>query len=124
VSSGLELDSIADEVTVHFPWGSLLNGALAEDESVFAALCRLPRVGGGLTLMVSLTDRDGRAPLSDRDIARVTHAHRSCGFALIEHRAVTRSDVDSARSTWGKRLDVGGSRDGQLLRLVRVSARD
>jgi 16S rRNA (adenine(1408)-N(1))-methyltransferase len=118
----LELESIADEVTVHFPWGSLLRGALAEDDGVFAAICRLPRVGGTLTLMLSVTARDGRAPLSERDVARVTRAYRSYGFALREHRAVRRPDVDAVRSSWGKRLDVGGSRPGQLLRLIRGSA--
>jgi 16S rRNA (adenine(1408)-N(1))-methyltransferase len=118
----LSLESVADEVTVHFPWGSLLRGALAEDESVFAALCRLPRPGGALTLMLSITARDGRAPLDDRDIARIRRTYRSGGLVLVEHRAVARADVDVARSSWGKRLDVGGMRPGLLLRFVRDSA--
>jgi hypothetical protein len=40
----------------------------------------------------------------------------------VEDRAAARNDVDAARSTWGKRLDVGGTRPGRLLQLVRVSA--
>jgi hypothetical protein len=71
---------------------------------------------------LSLITRDGRAPLSDRDIARVTAAYRSCGFTVMESRAITRADVDAARSSWGKRLDVGGARPGRLLRLVRDGA--
>jgi 16S rRNA (adenine(1408)-N(1))-methyltransferase len=115
----LELEALADEVTVHFPWGSLLRGALAEDDDVFAAICRLPRIGGTLTLMLSLTARDGRAPLGEEDIVRVRRAYGWCGFALAQCRAVARADVDAARSSWGKRLDVGGSRPGQLLRFIR-----
>ena len=118
---GLSLECVADEVTVHFPWGSLLRGALAEDESVFAAICRLPRSGGVLTLMLSVTARDGRAPLDDRDVARVRRAYRSGGLVLADQRAVTRADVDVARSSWGKRLGVGGTRAGLLLRFVRDS---
>jgi 16S rRNA (adenine(1408)-N(1))-methyltransferase len=118
----LALHSFTDELTIHFPWGSLLRGALAEDESVFAAICRLPRPGGRLTLAFSVTDRDGRAPLSAHDIARVRRAYRWSGFAAIEDRAVERSDVAAARSSWGKRLDVGGTRPGHLLRFLRGSA--
>ena len=118
----LALESVADEVTVHFPWGSLLRGALAEDERVFAAICRLPRPGGVLTVMLSVTARDGRAPLDETDVARVRRAYRSCGLVLDDHRAVTRADVHAAGSSWGKRLGVGQTRPGLLLRFVRDSA--
>jgi 16S rRNA (adenine(1408)-N(1))-methyltransferase len=118
----LALAAVADEVTVHFPWGSLLRGALAEDESVFEALCRLPRPGGVLTLMLSVTARDGRAPLTEGDVARMVRAYRSRGFVVAANHPVMRTDVHAARSSWGKRLDVGGARPGRLLRLVRDSA--
>ena len=118
----LALDSFADELTVHFPWGSLLRGALAEDKSVFDAICRLPRPGGRLALAFSVIDRDGRAPLSAKDVARVTREYRWSGFSLVEDRAVERFDVAAARSSWGKRLDVGGKRPGRLLRFRRASA--
>lgn len=118
----LSLDSFADEVTIHFPWGSLLRGALAEDESVFDAICRLPRPGGRLALAFSVIDRDGRAPLSAKDIVRVTREYRWSGLTLVEERALDRADVVAARSTWGKRLDVGGKRPGRLLRFQRGSA--
>jgi 16S rRNA (adenine(1408)-N(1))-methyltransferase len=118
----LVLEDIADEVTIHFPWGSLLRGALAEDAGVFAAICRLPRPGGRLTLLLSVVARDGRAPLADNDLARVMAAYRARRFSLMERRAIARADVDAARSSWGKRLDVGRTRPGQLLRFRRGSA--
>lgn len=118
----LALACIADEVTVHFPWGSLLRGALAEDETVLDALCGLPRPGGSLTLVLSVTARDGRAPLAEGDVARVTRPYLSRGFVVAANRPVMRADVDAARSSWGKRLDVGGTRPGWLLRFVRDSA--
>lgn len=109
-------------MTVHFPWGSLLRGALADDERVFDAICRLARPGGALTLLFSVTPRDGRAPLGSGDVSRVTRAYLSRGFVPVESRAVLRADVHAARSSWGKRLDVGGARPGQVLRFVRGSA--
>ena len=115
----IPVESFADEVTLHFPWGSLLRGALAEDERVFDAICRLPRLGGALTLLVSLTARDGRAPLTDIDIARMLRAYRSRRFALVERRPIVPADVEAAHSSWGKRLSVGGTRPGELLRFAR-----
>jgi 16S rRNA (adenine(1408)-N(1))-methyltransferase len=119
----LPLAEIADEVTIHFPWGSLLRGALAEDESVFDAICRLPRNGGSLTLLLSLTERDGRLPLTDHDITRVVRAYRVVDYALIESRPIVPADIEAARSTWGKRLRVSAGRPGHLLRFERRSTR-
>ena len=118
----LALDSFADEVTIHFPWGSLLRGALAEDRVVFEAICSLPRPGGLLTLAFSVIARDRRAPLSARDIELLAREYRWSGFTLVEARPLDRADVVAARSTWGKRLDVGGTRPGHLLRFRRGSA--
>ena len=118
----IPLESFADEVTIHFPWGSLLRGALAEDESVFAAICRLPRHGGALTLLLSLTARDGRTPLTDVDVGRLSRAYGSRGFALVDRRSIAPADVEAAHSSWGKRLSVGQTRPGELLRLVRGCA--
>ena len=89
---------------------------------MFDAICRLPRPGGRLALAFSVIDRDGRAPLSAKDIAHVTREYRWSGFTLIEDRAVERSDVAEAHSSWGKRLDVGGARPGRLLLFRRRSA--
>ncbi len=116
------LESVADEVSVHVPWGSLLRGALTDDAGVFAAICRLPRPAGVLSLLLSVLSRDGHAPLTDRDIERMTNAYRSHGYTLMECRAAVRADVDAARSSWGKRLDVGGRRPGLLLRFIRDGA--
>ncbi len=113
------LDSLADEMTIHFPWGSLLRGALGEDERVFAAIRRLLRPGGLVTLLLSVTAREDRAALSAADLARVQRAYRAAGFVLVEWRDVTRADVDAARSSWGKRLDVGRGRPGLLLLFCR-----
>jgi hypothetical protein len=86
---------------------------------VFDAICCVPRQGGHLTLLLSITARDGRAPLSAEDITRVLRAYHASGFALIERRAIARDDVEAAHSSWGKRLDVGGIRSGLLVRFER-----
>ena len=66
------LDGLADRVTVHFPWGSLLRGLLAADPAVLGGLARVLRPGATLSMLVSATDRDRSArvtPIREPDLA-------------------------------------------------------
>src|SRR3712207_7253656 len=62
-----ELDGLVDELTVHFPWGSLLHGLLAPEVRVLAGLARLLRPGRCATALLSLTPRDRRPDLPALD---------------------------------------------------------
>ena len=53
-----ELEGVADLVTVHFPWGSLLRGLLGADPATMSSLTRVLRPGANLQLLVSSTVRD------------------------------------------------------------------
>jgi hypothetical protein len=70
--SGLpaELSSLADELTIVFPWGSLLRGTLALDDAAAASagIASLLAPGGVATAFVSIEDRDGlELPRLDAD---------------------------------------------------------
>ena len=54
-------DGLADHVTILFPWGSLLRGALGLDPAVAAAIARLIAPGGRLEIVVSIVERDRAA---------------------------------------------------------------
>jgi hypothetical protein len=113
------LNDIADEATIHFPWGALLEGVLGERADVLSAIARVLKPGASLRILVSAIERDGRAPLSAArlDTLRARYAH--AGLDLVEIRGAMRADIEAARSSWGKRLDAGRSRPGFLIRCVR-----
>jgi 16S rRNA (adenine(1408)-N(1))-methyltransferase len=76
-----ELSGVADLVTVHFPWGSLLRGVLGIDDAAARGISALPRPEMGLIdAFVSVTARDGLDGVgvldatADRAGARVGHA--------------------------------------------------
>ena len=119
-----ELDGIADEVTVHFPWGSLLTGVLDVDDSgVAAGLARITRSAGTVTVVLSVTERERALglPLLDASLERPLAARYAAhGLGLAEWRPATQQEIADTRSSWAKRLGVGEGRCAWLLRLVRV----
>ena len=118
----VELAALADDVRVHFPWGSLLRGLLHADPTVVEPIARLARPGGSVTVLLSVTgvERHGGLPALDARLARqVAAGLASRGLTVVETRPATDADVRAARSSWGKRLQAGSRRDAWLLRFVR-----
>jgi 16S rRNA (adenine(1408)-N(1))-methyltransferase len=118
----LELDGLADLVTVHFPWGSLLRGLLDADPATMTALARVLRPGATLQMLVSSTARDhsiGVAPIQAATLHALAESYATWGLAVTEARPATAADVAAAHSTWGKRLGAGTRRPAWLLRARR-----
>ena len=109
-----ELDAIADEVHVHFPWGSLLGGVAGSgDITVLKNLRRLCLAGALLEVVIGLdSERDKaelqrlRIPLFDLeyiDTVLVSHYHRA-GFEIVERGQRAFSEWPDLHSSWAKRL--------------------
>jgi 16S rRNA (adenine(1408)-N(1))-methyltransferase len=114
-----ELDGVADLVTVHFPWGSLLRGLLDADPATMTDLTRVLRPGATLQLLLSSTVRDrgaGVAPIQAATLHALAESYATWGLAVTQLRPATVADVAAAHSTWGKRLGAGTRRPAWLLR--------
>jgi 16S rRNA (adenine(1408)-N(1))-methyltransferase len=120
-----ELSGLADLVTVSFPWGSLLRGALGLDAAVAERIGGLVASAGRLEIALSLTDRDqvtGRdaGPFTPADLACIEATFGTLGLAVVEGRALSADDSAVRHSTWAHRLDVPRTRPGCLVRLIRT----
>jgi 16S rRNA (adenine(1408)-N(1))-methyltransferase len=148
VASGVELlppdlDRIADRVTVRFPWGSLLRGAIGVDRSVAGSIARLVGSAGTLELALSIVEHDrlgtrdpdddarmetgtsdaafarlGR-PFADRDVERIRAVFSDLGLTLLGVEPMTREAVAAYGSSWARRLRVGRDRPAWRVRLGR-----
>jgi 16S rRNA (adenine(1408)-N(1))-methyltransferase len=114
----VELEAVADEVRVTFPWGSLLRGVLGVDAAVLGGIARVAKVGAEIRALVSVTERDGLGLNAQVDPS-VYDAH---GLRLIEARAATENEIAETNSTWAKRLRAGVARPVTLVRSVRELA--
>src|SRR4029450_3132917 len=112
-----ELDGVADLVTVHFPWGSLLRGLLGADPATMTGLTRVLRPGATLQLLVSSTVRDhgvGVAPIQAATLHALAASYATWGLAVTKRGPAPVADVTAAHSTWGKRLGAGTRRPAWL----------
>lgn len=114
-----ELVCVADEVTVHFPWGSLLRGLLAADQGVLAPLARLLKPGAELRVVLSATERDGLSEVTPSLLESRAGAFAEHGLGLRRARYASPADIVETHSAWAKRLAVGRARSAVVARYRR-----
>jgi hypothetical protein len=118
-----ELAGIAAEVTIAFPWGSLLRGTLALDDAAQAAIgiAGLVAPGGRVRALVSIDPRDRLDLPAPADTPASELAARWCGYGLRlrDWRPATEPEIAAAGSTWARRLRAGRDRSVWRLELHR-----
>lgn len=115
-----ELLGIADAVTIQFPWGSLLRGALAIDDDAAAGIAALMGPAGELHLIVSVAERDGVSlPRLDdvRTVDELALRWERHGLCLDAFRLATDDEIRATSSTWARRLRAGHDRPAWRLSL-------
>jgi 16S rRNA (adenine(1408)-N(1))-methyltransferase len=114
-----ELDGIADEVHVHFPWGSLLRAVTVGDQRVLENLRRICSSDALLEVVIGLdTERDrteierlGIQSITDDYVDKVLGAHyRNAGFEIFEGGTILPSDWPELQTSWAKRLKGNANR--------------
>jgi 16S rRNA (adenine(1408)-N(1))-methyltransferase len=120
-----ELHGFADEVTIHFPWASLLRGLVRADPVIVQGLLAMTKPVAEITLLLSLTARDrrqGLGTLDGRVVEDLCRGMATFGLRVQESRPASARDLEASHSSWAKRLGVGAARTAWLLRLERGSA--
>jgi 16S rRNA (adenine(1408)-N(1))-methyltransferase len=116
-----ELDAAADEVRIHFPWGSLLRGLIHGGDDVLGPVGRLCGPGAELFALWSVTARDaGSHASAPRDPWELAPAFERHGLELTHARPATAEEVAATESSWAKRLHAPSSRPVTLLRARRL----
>jgi 16S rRNA (adenine(1408)-N(1))-methyltransferase len=119
-----ELIGIAAELTITFPWGSLLAGALATDPVAAAGIASLIAPGGRVRILLSVIDDDRLSipPLGERDAAGLAERWACYGLRLGAFRLATPAQVRASGSSWARRLAAGMRRPVWRMDLVREAA--
>ena len=114
-----ELDRVADEIHIHFPWGSLLRALLLGDQAVLGNLRRLCSAGALLEVIIGLDAERDRSKLERLQIPQfsveqvdsvLVPSYRQAGFEIRERGERLPSDLPDLHSSWARRLEHSTSR--------------
>lgn len=114
-----ELSAVADEVHIHFPWGSLLHAVLTGDKTVLAGLRRICAMDALLEVIIGLDPQRDRSELARLGILDLTEqylreellpSYARAGFDLRETGVLSAGEWPCLDTTWAKRLRISPSR--------------
>ena len=120
-----ELDEVADEVHIHFPWGSLLRALMSGDYDVLCGMRRICSPGALLEVVIGLDQERDKAELERLDLpfpnlkyfqSVLPERYRRAGFEITETGTLPPAGWKSLHTSWGKRL--AGNQDRQLRYLI------
>lgn len=119
-----ELRGMAAHITINFPWGSLLDGLLADDPALLDGLAGIARPDARLDLRLN-SGALAEAGWSLEDGAdRVRNVLAANGFAMRTPLALTARDLRACPTTWAKRLAFGRDPRAMYLRGARKASAD
>jgi len=120
----VELCAVAAEVTILYPWGSLLRGTLALDDGRAAAagIAGLLAPGGIVRALVSIDPRDRLAvpTIGAADRAGLAGRWACRGLTLTAFGPADPDEIVASRSSWARRLAAGRRRRVWRLELRRI----
>jgi len=108
-----ELNKTADEIHIHFPWGSLLRTVANGDAHTLRALHRISAPGCLLEVVIGIDPDRDRAVLERLDLASLSvdylrkvlaPKYEVAGFSFRECGEVSPRDWPHLRSSWARRL--------------------
>jgi 16S rRNA (adenine(1408)-N(1))-methyltransferase len=108
-----ELDGVASEVQINFPWGSLLKAVAAGDVAVLSGLRRICSAGASLKVVIGLDPERDRSEIVRLGLeglskgyleTRLVPQYRAAGFDVLETTLFSPAEWPEVVSSWGKRL--------------------
>ena len=114
-----ELNGSADEIHIHFPWGSLLKSVACGDTLVLSSLRRIAAVDCLLEIVIGVDPQRDRAEIMRLAIPEITpdfirqvlrQKYLDAGFELLDHRQLEAAEWSQLETSWAKRLGVNKQR--------------
>jgi 16S rRNA (adenine(1408)-N(1))-methyltransferase len=114
-----EFDGTADEIHIHFPWGSLLQAVVLGDEGVLRSLRRISAPECLLEIVIGIDpvrdkteiERLGLPVLEDAYLRDVLIAkYEAAGFELVEAGSMGAFEWSKMETSWARKLQGGDGR--------------
>lgn len=119
-----EFDGIADEIHIHFPWGSLLRSVALGESAILKSLRRVAAPGCLLEIIIGVDPARDKAELERLGIPELTpvaiHSflipkYVAAGFEPVEARELNEAEWTQIETSWAKKLRGNTDRKGFML---------
>jgi 16S rRNA (adenine(1408)-N(1))-methyltransferase len=126
----IELDGVADEIHIHFPWGSLLRAVLSADARVLGNLRRICAPLCMLEIVVGLDPERDRAEIERLELPTLSEGYletilsdkyRAAGFDVLETGQLSQADWSQLQTSWARKLQGNTMREVVYL-IARANA--
>lgn len=123
-----EFDGVADEIHIHFPWGSLLKAVATGDAEILASLNRIAAPECLLEIVIGVDPIRDQAELERLGVSQLTlvliHSYLvpkyiAAGFEPVDVRRLTDAEWAQIDTSWAKRLRGNEGREVFLLAFRR-----
>jgi 16S rRNA (adenine(1408)-N(1))-methyltransferase len=108
-----ELNGIADEIHIHFPWGSLLRAVLKGDEEILRNLHRIAAPECLLEIIIGIDEQRDRAEIERLELPALSIEYLenvlcpkyvAAGFEIIEKGILNQSEWSKLETSWARKL--------------------
>lgn len=114
-----ELDGAADEIHIHFPWGSLLRAVMTGDESVLQSLRRICAPGCLIEIVTGIDQERDKSEIERLGLPQLSFdylenvlipKYQAAGFEILEQGILPVSDWSKLETSWARQLQGNTNR--------------
>ena len=119
-----EFAGVADEIHIHFPWGSLLGSVVRGDEQILSSLRNIAAQDCILEIMIGIDIERDASELSRLDIPELSETYfkntlasryNAAGFKTVEIRQLSRDEWYKIETSWARKLSGSSTRAVTML---------
>lgn len=114
-----EFDGTADEIHIHFPWGSLLRAVVLGDEGVLCVLGRICAPDAMLEIVIGIDPVRDKTEIERLGLPEIDAAYlrdilipryEAAGFELVESGSMDADEWSKLETSWARKLQGGDGR--------------
>jgi len=114
-----ELNETANEIHIHFPWGSLLRAVALGDQTVLQSLRRICAPECLIEIVIGIDEERDKSEIERLGLPKfsteylenfLTPNYRAAGFEITESGILTAADWSKLETSWARKLQGGSNR--------------
>lgn len=115
-----ELNETADEIHIHFPWGSLLRGVASGDDAVLNSLRRICAPECLIEIIIGIDEERDKSEIGRLGLPKLSldylenkliPKYEAAGFEIVEKGILNSSDWSKLETSWARKLQSGSNRE-------------